>query len=101
MRDQVGLAARKGKTVSPQKGKFTINEAGPDLELLVGVSTEMPSSPNAICPKLKTMLKEGHKSASRILIVDVGAFAGKIDGHLKFNGVGQLKNVKKAQAAQP
>ncbi len=70
-------------TSSPQKGKFTIDEAGSDLELLVGVSAEMPSGPSEFCSKLRAMLKHGYKSGARIL-----AFSGRIDGCLKFNGVG-------------
>jgi hypothetical protein len=70
-------------TSSPQKGKFTIDEAGSDLELLFGISAEMPSGPSEFCSKLRAMLKHGHKSGARIL-----AFSGRIDGCLKFNGVG-------------
>jgi hypothetical protein len=87
---QEALAKKKGKIVSPQRGNLPADKAGPDLELLVGVSAEMPSGPAAACPKLEQMLKEGHKRGAMILVVDVGAYAGKINGQLKFNGVGVL-----------
>ncbi len=88
--EQEAIATKKGKIVSPLRGNLPAHKAAPDLQLLVGVSAQMPSGPAAVCPKLKKMLDDGHKSGAMILVVDVGAYAGKIDGKLKFNGVGVL-----------
>ena len=88
--EQEAIATKKGKIVSPLRGNLPAHKAAPDLQLLVGVSAQMPSGTSQICPKLKKMLEDGHKSGAMILVVDVGAYAGKIDGKLKFNGVGVL-----------
>ena len=87
--DQVILAAKKGKTVSPQKGKIALNEAGPDLTLLIGVSSEMPAGVAPLCPKLKALLKEANKVGARLIVIDVGACASQLVGKLKFDGVGR------------